>query len=183
MKFAIKIGTTKQDKQLANAIKKLSDHFPTLAVEGLNRKMRKDKIKGATIINICQNIYAADIEIEKAEYLTFGVSKKYDISFETEEALPKLFGVIPTVPVYNIKKDYNKVINLLGQFMIERYPLESIVNVLNGWKKPQPTHRVVKYSTYVEVNGVPVSYLEYNNSVQAPSKMSSLDALLLALFV
>jgi len=183
MKFAIKIGTTTQDKQLAKAIKKLTEHFPTLIVEGINRKFRKDTVTDVNLINLYPNLTLIELEVNKADYLTFGVSKDYDISFETLDSLPKLFGVIPTVPVYDIKKDYNKVINLLGEFIIELYPFETVVNVLNGWKKPQPAKQVVKYSTYVEVNGVPVSYSEYNSSVQAPSKMTSIDALLLALFV
>ena len=158
--FAIKIGNTAGDKKLKSLVKNITANYPSFKVEGLTHKHRPniELQSETTIITDTSFTSVKDVKIRNTEYLTMGYSKNYDISFETKKDLH--FAGIPLVKVLDVNKDFDKIITLLATYVSENYALESLVNLILGFREveAEPAVIVKQYSCFATVNGQPRPY-------------------------
>jgi hypothetical protein len=178
IKFAIKLKYGKKDKALANMIKELVTYFPQLKVEGLNHSLRPATVVGVNPLAVLPglNVILAEKRVEERDLLCVGVSSKFDISFESD--VPRNLLGFATIKTLDIKKDYKKIIILLSKYLVAKYPTTALKNIANNWKKPV---RVIKHSTLVIVDGIPMSHAAYQRKYTTQKACSVLDALFNAL--
>lgn len=167
--FAIKFGTSKKDTRLKSLLNKLTKFYPELSIEGLTDDFRKEKVTSISSAIIPGGAIVA-VERENKDLLCFGTSKKYDVSFETKKAT-KLCG-IQVIKILDIKKDFKEILDRLGKFIAGKYPEQSAINIMNGWEKPK---KVLRYSQYVSVDGICMSYKKFNK-VNKSKKKNRLDS-------
>lgn len=156
-KFAIKIGKTGNDRILSENIQRLTKFYPSLKIEGLTDAIRPRELEIVSQTLISDGVQSAVVTeatttSDEDTVLAVGVSKEFDISFEDINRLPKYFGIVPAIKVYDVRTDLKTIIRLISEYLIETFPVETLFNVATRFTTP--IYSVNEYSTTIAVNGM-----------------------------
>jgi len=158
--FLIKFSDTESlEKGLwVTALIALLEVAPSLRVEGLNYSKRKGGEVKTPILEIREgNDYLEIGEYRKVskDVIGVGVSNSFHVSFESLDDY-RLSEILPiySVPVYDLEKDFDKILNRLFDYADEVFPAARRRKV----KKSEECVNITYHSNFIRVGNSRIDY-------------------------
>lgn len=160
-----------------DAINRVSTKLPGFMAEGIGNVKRAAEETTSTIgIRTPIGILAITSTEQEERMICVGVSNKYDVSFENKSSIYLNFTCcnIPRIPVYDLKKEFNTILNKLTAYIKGTYSTQP--------ETPKQSPNVVYHSNFILVGSTRVEYGDtatFNRLVgNAPKADNSLDEIL-----
>jgi len=168
--FAIKfkpLKGNKFDKASFHALmKEVSKEYPRMDIEGITHK-RRTECDAVPIFGIGA-IALTRLNKEKKNLICVGVNEDYDVSFEREKDMV-LGGFYRRVPILDITKDREEIVERLLEYLSAEYPVSHACNQIKREEENTVIFKVVEkrqpkitfHSTFVQIDDEIMSWSQW----------------------